>query len=435
MNNFKKYTKAELINKLESKISNLNNKQNNLFLIKFKNYFSQLWNLILTFKNILVKLTLISFFIQIFKRYNIFKRLWLILNTIVLSIFGISLIDNFGFEFINNLLIEIRTIFTNIIDYLSNTKFYNYLNKLFSNNEIETPSSKNSMISINETISREATRNEDNFRKSEGNSKISEWLKPEVKEEIKENETSYKKYFIITGIIISASLIWYYSDEIKTGTTALIDWIISFRGDSSNNEGGDSDNSTRPTGSNIQKLKSGGWISSSKEINIQNPDSPIEMIDQTNVSSYSDKGKMKVLTSPSLENLSSEVQNTWNESKPASPSSNSSTETITQQTFASSSSSPEESFLIKDNWKNYVKSDIRESINYIESHLPKNEFDETTVINNMMNEVDQFNRSYCKEASHNTANYSVKELKLRKDIGEQTLNWINKMRKEIDKFD
>jgi hypothetical protein len=291
------------------------------------------------------------------------------------------------------------------------------------------------MISINETISREATRNEDNFRKSEGNSKISEWLKPEVKEEIKENETSYKKYFIITGIIISASLIWYYSDEIKTGTTALIDWIISFRGDSSNNEGGDSDNSTRPTGSNIQKLKSGGWISSSKEINIQNPDSPIEMIDQTNVSSYSDKGKMKVLTSPSLENLSSEVQNTWNESKPASPSSNSSTETITQQTFASSSSSPEESFLIKDNWKNYVKSDIRESINYIESHLPKNEFDETTVINNMMNEVDQFNRSYCKEASHNTANYSVKELKLRKDIGEQTLNWINKMRKEIDKFD
>jgi hypothetical protein len=40
----------------------------------------------------------------------------------------------------------------------------------------------------------------------------------------------------------------------------------------------------------------------------------------------------------------------------------------------------------------------------------------------MMNEVDQFNQSYCREASHNTANYSVHELKLRKDIGEETLN-------------
>jgi hypothetical protein len=73
--NFKKYTKDELIRKLQSETSNLNNKQNNLFLIKFKNYFSQLLNLILKFKNILVKLTLISFFIQIFKKYKIFKRL------------------------------------------------------------------------------------------------------------------------------------------------------------------------------------------------------------------------------------------------------------------------------------------------------------------------------------------------------------------------
>ena len=335
--NFKKYTKDELIRKLQSETSNLNNKQNNLFLIKIKNYFSQLWNLFSVVKNILAKLTLITLIIKIIKKYSIFRKLWIYFKTIVMSIFELSIIENFGFEFINNFLSEIKIIFVNTIDYLSDTKFYNYLNKLFSNNEIETPSTKNSMISINETISREATRNEDNFRKSEGNSKISEWLKPEVKEDIKQEESNYKKYFIIAGVIISTSLIYYYSNEIKTGGTALIDWIISFRGDSSNNERGDSDNSTRPTGSNIQKLKSGGWISSSKEISIQNPDSPIEMIDQTNVSSSSDKGKMKVLTSPSLENLSSEVQDSWSESKPASPSSNSSTETITQQTFATSS--------------------------------------------------------------------------------------------------
>jgi hypothetical protein len=32
------------------------------------------------------------------------------------------------------------------------------------------------------------------------------------------------------------------------------------------------------------------------------------MIDQTNVSSSSDKGKMKVLTSPSLENLNNQAE-------------------------------------------------------------------------------------------------------------------------------
>lgn len=301
-------------------------------------------------------------------------------------------------------------------------------------------------------MSGEYSENESKIRENKGNPKISEWLKPEseIKEDIKENETSYKKYFIITGIIISASLIWDYSDEIKTGTTALIDWIISFRGDSSNNDGGDNINDRKDFESNIQKLKSSGSISSSKEINIPNPDSPIELVN---------KGKMKVLTSPSLENLNNQAEVSWSDT-PTSPkssgsdSSNSSTETITPQTFASSSSSiesetvqgykkyfaikPEESILsslVKDNWKDYVKSDIRESINYIESHLPKNELDDTTVINNMMNEVDQFNQSYCQEASHNNANYSVEELKLRKDIGEETLNWINKMRKEIEKFD
>ena len=137
--NFKKYTKAELISKLESKISNLNNKNNsnnikNSLIIQIKTYFSQLLNLISLFKDILIKLTFISIIIKLIRKYSIFRRIWTIFNTIIVSIFGLSIIDNFGFEFINNLLIEFKIVISNTIDYLSNTKFYSYLSKLFSNN-------------------------------------------------------------------------------------------------------------------------------------------------------------------------------------------------------------------------------------------------------------------------------------------------------------
>jgi hypothetical protein len=52
-----------------------------------------------------------------------------------MTIFGISLIDNFGFEFINNFLIELKIITGNIFNYLSNSNFYLYLSKLFSSKE------------------------------------------------------------------------------------------------------------------------------------------------------------------------------------------------------------------------------------------------------------------------------------------------------------
>jgi hypothetical protein len=153
--NFKKYTKAELISKIKSSQEQLDNKLNKLdklnkigteysIIIQINSYFSQIWDLISTFKNLLVKLTLISFFIQLFKKYKIFKRLWKLLNTIVMSIFSLSLIDNLGFEFIKDFLTEFKSVFTNIIDYLTNTQFYEYLTNLYSTKEEQTTSEKSS---------------------------------------------------------------------------------------------------------------------------------------------------------------------------------------------------------------------------------------------------------------------------------------------------
>jgi hypothetical protein len=75
--NLNKYTKADLISKLhkESKKQPDSKPNQNSILNQINLYFSQIFDLIMVFKNILVKLTLVSFFIQIFKRYKIFRRL------------------------------------------------------------------------------------------------------------------------------------------------------------------------------------------------------------------------------------------------------------------------------------------------------------------------------------------------------------------------
>jgi len=95
-----------------------------------------------------------------------------------MSIFGISLLDNFGLGFLKNFIMEIREITYSVIDYLSNTKFYNYLNKLFNKNNVieEVPSSEKTdkSRSLITEISSETIRNESSIRQNNRNSKISE---------------------------------------------------------------------------------------------------------------------------------------------------------------------------------------------------------------------------------------------------------------------
>jgi len=198
----KKQTKAELISaiknyqikKLEQKLDLQKESNKNKFFNQIKSYFLQIWNLISTFKDILAKLTFISLLIGLFRKYKIFRRIWLILNTIVMSIFGISLLDNFGLSFLDNLIKELKNISVNTIDYLSNTKFYNYLTSLFEKEITSSEISNKSRPLITENSS-ETIRNESSIRQNNRNSKISEWLKPEP-EVIKNEETNYKKYLI-----------------------------------------------------------------------------------------------------------------------------------------------------------------------------------------------------------------------------------------------
>jgi hypothetical protein len=48
-----------------------------------------------------------------------------------MSIFGISVIDNFGFNYVTHFIEEFKSVTYNILSYLSDTSFYKYLRELY----------------------------------------------------------------------------------------------------------------------------------------------------------------------------------------------------------------------------------------------------------------------------------------------------------------
>nr|UEP17202.1 hypothetical protein [Russula sp.] len=439
MNNLKKYTKAELISKLKRSETKSDIKLT-LF-NQINSYLHQIWDLIMIFKNILLKLTFISLIIQIFKKYRIFRTLWKIINTIVMSIFGISLLDNFGFEFIKNFLIELKVITGNITNYLTNTNFYLFLEKLFSQKEEVTNSrgsEKSSGMDWKNSTNKEETS--ESIERSKGNSRISDWLKPEEKPEpvIEDNKTNYIKYFIIGGtIIIVTSLGWVYWDEVKSTTQSILEWYFSSRSGGDNNPGNNTDGSSTPTRTNIP-------------INSRPASPDIELSDKTR------------LTSPSLEDLNEKVKESWSEQSksPGSPSSStSSTETIKPSSSKVklddgilSKSSMDETLIetikpssskdilsetrsieqvIDNNWKNLINSKVKESIEYVESHFPKSDIEDSTYIKTLIHEVKKENVNYAQEIRSKIKNLSSNELRYANALAQKTDLWIEIMEEKL----
>jgi hypothetical protein len=390
--NLNKYTKAELISRFKKLESKIETNQNSLI----KNYFNQIWELALTFKSLLLKLTFISFITKIFLKYKLFRKLWVIFNTIVMTIFGFSLLENSLFDFFSNIFIEVRFILANVIDYLSETQFFKYLSKLYSRNEVIEPVTqakiKDSInnrtgdwVTKSKSIESLSTENNSNNRwniensEIKNKSKIGEWLKPEAKviEDIQTNEFNYTKYLAILALgVVTASLCWYYSDEIRTGAMSVYDWINTFRPGGGTNGGDNNPGINNAT--------------------VVDPNQPIELIDNT-------KGKSKVLSpSQSMEDLNTQAKLTWGDftKAPDSPNSTDSNLTITQEsikvnpdtTIASSSkltldtstSIPTSdrpgsalgentaNFLakwIQRNWRNRLNNDIKSKIAFIENNV------------------------------------------------------------------
>ena len=284
MNNLNKYTKADLI----SKIKKLDNEKPN----SKSSLFQRILDIILQFKSLLLKLTLITFLIKWIKKYSLIKKIWHIISSIASMLLGISFIDIYGFD---------------LISFIRQTQIYKWFSELLNtHNENQ---SHPSIPSFMRTSNQDTTRSEENKIES---SRISEWYNRINKQEIENNNDEiientpfyYNKYFIIGALTITVLVSWYYLDEIKTGYGSIIDWLNSFRrGPSGDTSGSNTNSSTTPTTKNIQ--------SELDKLFPEKPHKDIELIDK--------KGK-SVLTSPSLEDLNQKAEDSWSESSASSSS-------------------------------------------------------------------------------------------------------------------
>ncbi len=332
MPNLNKFTKHELINKIK-RLDNQISNQNQSTLIKIIEY-------ILHFKSLILKLTLIGFIIRWIKKYSLVHRLWHIFRWIATGILGISLIDIYSLD---------------IISWIKELQIYKWYSQLFFFKEI-IKENKTEVIQFPKRITEKTNENETEHIK------ISEWINRNNQQKIEINkedsiwdtiQNNSKTIIIISGVIIVSSLSYYYFDEIKDSLGTSIEWIKNyFSRPPSNSSNSNSENIPTHSTENFQsKLDKYFKLPESNEI--ANSAREIELID---------KGKSKVLTSPSLDNLNSKAEEAWNDS-------NSDSSTITPEKFKDSSSSvidssssssctPFASPFITKNWKVLITNNL-----------------------------------------------------------------------------
>jgi hypothetical protein len=181
--NLNKLTKAELMLKLKK----LQDKTNN----------SGLLSKLLVFKSLILKITLIAVLIKTFRKYSFLRRMWTVLNMIIVSIFGISLFDIYGLSF-----------FSAILDTIRSTYVYTWFLGLLDTKQVEEIPSRLKQINSS------TATNEKNSGIVEGFKKLI------IKEEpqIEDDSPLYKNKWAIIAVILLLSGLgwWYFGDNIKS---------------------------------------------------------------------------------------------------------------------------------------------------------------------------------------------------------------------------
>lgn len=252
--NLNKFTKAELISKLRSKDLKINEVIIKTSIIeRIKTWSIKIWEFIVKIFNILMKISLIRLAFKSIKHYSLIKKFWKVINASIIGIFGISVFDNLGWPIFSECWGEIKLLTWRTTDYLTSTRFYNWLEEFWKPSITKEIPSSRSMNEIKSEIENETSRNDKSpWQNNRNPSKISDWLKPEPEPEPKTDpEISYGKYIIIAGVLfIGGCLAYYYSDEIIANANSLWESIKNFRRD---NDPGD-DANIGPARSELERL-------------------------------------------------------------------------------------------------------------------------------------------------------------------------------------
>jgi len=203
--NLNKLTRDQLI-ELIKKIESQNSRKTK------ESLFQRFIKFLIIYRDFVLKLTIVALTVKIFRKYSILKRIWRIFNSIIMSIFGISMLDIYGTDIFYNFFKELYSVGGNIVDYLSKTHFYSILRNFFEKDvEGEFPESKSSenetgpLRSDNSSSQKISNRNNENKTNSSRFGEVDQ-----SNQSNQEQNPFYKdKYFIFGAILIISGLFLY----------------------------------------------------------------------------------------------------------------------------------------------------------------------------------------------------------------------------------
>lgn len=458
-----KLSKSELLEKFkelssQKSLENLKSETE----VNFKDFYVKLIKFFSKFYSLLTKITLFTIIFKILKKIRLVRFIFGLFNSLLALIFGIAYLDIYGFEDIYN---KIVYYWNQYIDLIHETKIYKVFSKFLKSfkeediiksevKEIKKPEIKKEEIENNSESLFSSTWENETKHVEENRENTWDFRKIDEIDEI--DKPFYKNpYFIVTLTIVSASLIYYYSDEIVTSTYLAYEWLINHRpwrrrdGDNGpdNIGGGNSDNNSTPTGSNIQ-------LEDLTTENLEKLEHDKEVLSK-NMDDL--KGKGKVLTSPSLEDLNKQASESWGnpieeyfklEETPGSPSSSSSIETITpfntkstveaiiEKAPESSNNSSIETIIesIKPDWTTKLDNETKITVDYVEKHFPKTELDDNVEnIRKMIKEVELSNMNFSAQAKD--LGGSSTELFAKLEIAKNTNAWVEEMLEKLNNLE
>jgi hypothetical protein len=204
--NLNKFTKAELISKLEvlkskgiekSKSNDKINTQPSL----------TIWDILNKIKILIISLSFIQILLRLFKNYKSIRAILKLANYIIVTMFGVSLLEAFGLGFLVKILGELKYIFGAVVTYLSDSTFYNYLMKMFNVTE-----EKGSVRDIYKKPVETDWKAE--FENAERKREWEKWLEKHSTSKHDDDKGIDKKTIMLTILFLAGSLgVWYYGKE------------------------------------------------------------------------------------------------------------------------------------------------------------------------------------------------------------------------------
>ena len=217
--NLEKFTKAELISKLEKlnkkELQNSIKSENSKSEVSksVKNEPIKIWDLILEilskFRSLFLSLSVVAILIRIFKNYKSIRAILKVANYVILALFGMSLYEAFGLAFIVKIFGEIKNISTAVMVYLTESTFYQYLGSIFN-------------ISKEDQSVRDKYKNpveydwKAEYEKEQRKREWDEWRNRNIynKHDNEDNREINTNLIIVTILALGGSIaIWYYGKD------------------------------------------------------------------------------------------------------------------------------------------------------------------------------------------------------------------------------